>query len=280
MSSMEIIPGANNIAPIDINNKGQVVGYSYDIGAPFFWDNGTVSEIKSSVSGYVIYNTKALNDSGYVVGYATDTNSWANKAYIWRDGIMDILPLPSGTQQSFAVDINNRGEIVGDLIKNDGTYIHYGMIYRNGMTSDLNELIPDAARCQVNFANKINNLGSIVATGMINGETHAMLLTPPDDLNTGIRPEKTQATDHLLGQNFPNPFNYSTTIPYFLPEEEHVQLVIIDVLGREVAVLIDEVQLAGERSVEFNAEQLPGGVYFYRLQAGNYSETKRLLLLR
>ncbi len=84
----------------------------------------------------------------------------------------------------------------------------------------------------------------------------------------------------LLQQNYPNPFNPSTVISYRLPVSADVTLKVFDVLGREVETLIQEHQSAGVHSVRFNASNLPSGVYLYRLQAGNYSDTKKLLLLK
>ena len=83
-----------------------------------------------------------------------------------------------------------------------------------------------------------------------------------------------------LEQNYPNPFNPSTLINYSLPGSSHVFLKIYDVLGREVRTLVDEKQNAGSHNIIFQAADLPSGVYFYRLQAGTFSETKKLLLLK
>jgi hypothetical protein len=83
-----------------------------------------------------------------------------------------------------------------------------------------------------------------------------------------------------LDQNYPNPFNPTTTIKYELPEDSHVSLKIYDVLGREVLSLVDRVETAGQHQVVLNASNLSSGVYFYRLKAGDFTDTKRLLLLR
>lgn len=82
-----------------------------------------------------------------------------------------------------------------------------------------------------------------------------------------------------LRQNYPNPFNPSTTIKYELPRASHVTLTVYDVLGREVATLVNGVEQPGSKSVEFNAGNMASGVYFYRIQAGDYVLTKKLLLL-
>jgi len=83
-----------------------------------------------------------------------------------------------------------------------------------------------------------------------------------------------------LEQNYPNPFNPSTTIRYQLPRRVHVSLTVFDLLGREVAVLADAFQDAGYKSVNFDATDLPSGVYFYRLTAGEFVETKRFILVK
>lgn len=83
-----------------------------------------------------------------------------------------------------------------------------------------------------------------------------------------------------LGQNFPNPFNPTTTIPYALPRAVKVQLILYDALGREVAVLVDRVQPAGRYRVRLNGENLAAGLYFYRLKAGDFVQMKKLVLIK
>lgn len=83
-----------------------------------------------------------------------------------------------------------------------------------------------------------------------------------------------------LGQNFPNPFNPTTRIPFILREDVHVRLTVHNVLGQEMATLVDEDLRAGHHQVEWDAADVPGGVYFYRIRAGQFTETRKFLYLR
>mgnify|MGYP005838438323 CR=1 FL=1 len=84
----------------------------------------------------------------------------------------------------------------------------------------------------------------------------------------------------VLEQNFPNPFNPSTTIRYSLPSDNYVTLKVFNILGQEVATLINENKVAGNYSVEFNASNLSSGIYLYRIDAGNFTSVKKLTLLK
>jgi len=86
--------------------------------------------------------------------------------------------------------------------------------------------------------------------------------------------------DYRLYQNYPNPFNPFTVIRYQLPMNKHVTLKVYDVLGREVKTLVSEDQTKGSHEVHFNASGLPTGVYLYRLQAGTYHDTQKMILLK
>jgi hypothetical protein len=83
-----------------------------------------------------------------------------------------------------------------------------------------------------------------------------------------------------LKQNYPNPFNPSTKIRFSVPGKGYVSLKVFDLLGKEVATLVNEQLVPGDYERAFNAEGLTSGVYFYRLQAGGFVQTKKLLLLR
>ncbi|NWF90019.1 MAG: T9SS type A sorting domain-containing protein [Ignavibacteriaceae bacterium] len=83
-----------------------------------------------------------------------------------------------------------------------------------------------------------------------------------------------------LSQNYPNPFNPSTVIEYKIPSKEFVTLTVFDVLGREVRQLVNEEKNIGIYSVEFNADNLSSGIYYYILSAGNFSDVKKLLLIK
>jgi len=85
---------------------------------------------------------------------------------------------------------------------------------------------------------------------------------------------------YALEQNYPNPFNPTTTISYSIQKAGEVTLKVYDMLGIEVASLVNENQEAGNYSIEFNAAELPSGIYVYRLASGNFMETKKLVLLK
>lgn len=86
--------------------------------------------------------------------------------------------------------------------------------------------------------------------------------------------------DKILLSNYPNPFNPTTKINYSLPYDSKVSLSVYDISGREVIKLIDEVKVAGNYSVEFNGNNLSSGAYYYRLTAGNITETKKMMLIK
>jgi len=104
-----------------------------------------------------------------------------------------------------------------------------------------------------------------------------MRVTP---LNVNAISKRELTEMFTLKQNYPNPFNPSTTISYQLRTKSNVTLKVIDVLGREVSTLVNSVEQPGYKSVNFNANNLVSGVYYYRLQAGNFIETKKFVLLR
>ncbi len=83
-----------------------------------------------------------------------------------------------------------------------------------------------------------------------------------------------------LNQNFPNPFNPSTAIEFSIPSKSHVVLQVIDVLGREVATVVSEQLPAGNHVRRWDAGRLSTGVYFCRLRAGGFTETRKLTLIR
>jgi len=97
----------------------------------------------------------------------------------------------------------------------------------------------------------------------------------------GIRTISTEIPENFsLSQNFPNPFNPSTNIRYDLPKNGFVKLVVFDELGREIETLVNEKQTTGTYEATFNASQYPSGVYFYKLQTENFSETKKMILIK
>lgn len=98
--------------------------------------------------------------------------------------------------------------------------------------------------------------------------------------SSDVADQQTFPTEFSLLQNYPNPFNPTTTISYQLPTAANVSLKIFDVLGKEVAALINETKESGTHEITFDATNLVSGIYFYQMRAGNFSETKKLMLMK
>jgi subtilisin family serine protease len=125
-----------------------------------------------------------------------------------------------------------------------------------------------------------------VASKSADGSTLDQIVSPAfavgdwDTIMTDTTPVDGIPIQFALEQNYPNPFNPTTTISYQLPAFSTVVLKVYDVLGREVATLVNEKKAAGKYSTTWNASSMSSGVYFYRLHAGAYRETKKLLILK
>ncbi|NWG29748.1 MAG: T9SS type A sorting domain-containing protein [Ignavibacteriaceae bacterium] len=127
--------------------------------------------------------------------------------------------------------------------------------------------------------------GNYLYAGISNG---GIWRRPLSEMITSIKetPEILPA-QFILEQNYPNPFNPSTVISYQLPVSGDVTLKVYDVLGNEIATLVDEYKPAGSYEFEFNASShsgevrnLPSGTYFYQLRAGSFVETKKMILMK
>jgi hypothetical protein len=95
-----------------------------------------------------------------------------------------------------------------------------------------------------------------------------------NDMSVGV------PVDFSLSQNYPNPFNPSTVIRYTLPQAVQVELSIFSPLGKKIATLVSEKQAPGEYEVDWNSGNLASGIYLYRLQAGKFVTTRKMILMR
>jgi hypothetical protein len=119
------------------------------------------------------------------------------------------------------------------------------------------------------------------AHATMEGEGTASLATPFKTISINVGPYGSSLPKtYALEQSYPNPFNPTTSIAYQIPVQSKVSLKVYDVLGREVATLVNGEQSAGSKVVQFNGSNLASGVYYYRLSAGAFSDMKKMLLIK
>jgi CubicO group peptidase (beta-lactamase class C family) len=154
------------------------------------------------------------------------------------------------------------------------------MIAALGKNGQLINVVPSLGLVFIRMGDAPDN--SLVPTTLNNQiwERLARIIAPSTSAisqTSDLRPD-----DFALSQNYPNPFNPSTTFSYHIPQATHVTLKVYDVLGKEVAFLVDETQEAGFHQSLFSTRErsLASDVYFYRLTAGSYTETKRMLVMK
>ncbi len=160
------------------------------------------------------------------------------------------------------------------LILNDGILYAFGDNGRILISSDSGE------NWELGFSPTSNNLYRSFAINSviyIVGENGTLLRS--DNL-TSIQQTSTLPKGYWLGQNYPNPFNPTTKIDYSLPTYSKVRISIYDVSGREVEVLVDNNQSAGNHSIKFSGNNLSSGIYFYKLEADNFAEIKKMILIK
>jgi uncharacterized protein (TIGR03790 family) len=169
-------------------------------------------------------------------------------------------------QWKTATEINNAGfEVERRSISNRSEWNKVGFIQGSG-TSNVS--------IEYSFTDKI------MATGKYEYRLKQIDQDGKIEYSTTIIALVSSADNASLTQNYPNPFNPQTEISFRLPASSKANLTVYDVAGKEIAILVNGELAAGDHSVQFNAQSLSSGVYFYTLQTGNYSESKKMILMK
>jgi len=215
----------------------------------------TVNETLYSVSFTDANNGTAVGVAGVIVRTTNGGTTWSAQ-YVQNGFLLGV---------SFS-DVNN-GTAVGQqgniLRTTDG-----GTTWTSQHIVETTTHLQSVSFTDANNGTAVGDLGTILRT------TNGGATFVEEEVSNEIPME------FLLSQNYPNPFNPSTTIRYSVPQNTNVMIKVFDVLGNEVATLVNEEKATGSYEANFNAKGLSSGIYFYKLQAGSFIETKKMILLK
>lgn len=224
---------------------------------------------RATVSNNTVSN---CSRAGIYLGHSSGNSIFNNKVY---NNLYGGIGLVSGSNNNIVSDntVNNNGS--GGA---GGIYIWQSNeveIYNNrGIRSNNPYGIYIAASQYIYLDN--NDVFGIKANYHQTSSLHIY-----NEKKTLVRDVSIMPSLYSLKQNFPNPFNPVTVINYSLQTSGHVQLAVYDIHGRQIAVLIDNQQNVGNHSVEFHADNLPSGIYFYHLKTSTgFSQTKQMMLIK
>ncbi len=251
------------------NNSGDFRNASAVIGDTTM-TNGKVYKIIKHMSlnnpENISYSYKRIEDNAVLYNYSygeeikeTDFTSGIMELWLWQNNIY------KGLTYQF-VGINDISGVTS-LSK----FFEYFSIDTNLVPPDTSVLMDVSEKYQKGIGPVLIN--AVPLTGaIINGVRYGIISDVENSFN--------RADKFMLLQNYPNPFNPTTTISYSIPKRGLVQLKVYDILGKEVATLVNEEKPAGKYSVKFNGSNLPSGVYFYNLRINNFVQSRKMILLR
>ncbi len=220
----------------------------------------------------------------YVVRYNVQTNSWSTLGTDTSNGVRVGNGVSLGIVNALAIDRQGRLYVGGTFLQAGGvsangvarfdpttnTWSALGTGTQNGVSGTVNALAIDGSG-RVVAGGLFASAGGVPSTFIARWTSGASRV---EQISTNM------PRTFLLEQNYPNPFNPSTTIRYQLPVASEVKLEVYDVLGKKVATLVSERQAAGYYQYVWNANGLASGVYVYRLQADQFVQTRKMMLVK
>lgn len=279
--------------------------YSYILYTGNGGDNWT---IVNSYSGYLLNSVSFKNSStGYIVGGNPNTGDFiiktSNGGQNWNTINNNAPPLGkiSFWENNKACGISehsiyksNNGGITWNVVFNTAIFLHDmvfpdslngyvigqgGIIYKtvNGGTTWYTQSSGTTSSLSLLFF--VNSQTGYISGG--NSSIRFILKTTDGGGPVSIQPISSEIPANFsLSQNYPNPFNPSTNINFQMSKTNHVKLSVFDLLGREAAVLVNEELSPGEYNVDFDGANYPSGIYYYRLQTGDFTETRKMVLIK
>ena len=255
----------------------------------FIYGNGKTGAVKYSGNYKVIYlgfglesvdsdiNTKQGDMSPIRTKVLMNSLNWLN--------FIEHKPLKDTSEFSLLREVTAKVRSIGPKIKSMTLY------WRQKGAGSFNSLLMQNNADTLFFAEIPGQSDSTIVEYYLESEfdyyTWTNPINAPENLYsykvgnvTDIETEKNQSIEFNLSQNYPNPFNPTTNIKYSIANRKFVELKIYNVLGQEIQTLVNEEKPSGNYQIEFNAANLPSGVYFYRIQAGSFNQVRKMLLIK
>jgi hypothetical protein len=266
---------ANNVARFNTQtNTWSSLGTGSSNGVNSFVNALAVVGSEVFVGGY--FNEAGGVSANRVARFNTQTNTWSS--------------LGTGSSNGVSGGNVNALAVVGNEVVVGGSFTSAGGVSANNVarfntqTNTWSSLGTGSSNGVNSFVNALAVVGNEVVVGGDFTSAGGVSANRVARWNSGTsRVEQLSPTapkTFLLEQNYPNPFNPSTTIRYQLPVASEVKLEVYDVLGKKIATVVNERQSAGSYQVVWNASGLSSGTYFYRLQAGTFVETKKMIMVK
>ncbi len=293
MEDLGVLNGGSFSAAYDVSENGNVIVGTSDDGSgystPCYWLNGSIYELFTSApTSAELGEAYGVSKNGtYIAGYINDsTTNNVSHGYLWilANGAtgVDMGTLTGPLRgECIAYAVSNSRQVVGKS-KNENNqwsaFYWYESVYED-LNIIYSGLITSGSRLLA--ARNITPDGrSIVGEGfnISTGNVEAFLLDRGS--STSVESQKESPYNFSLEQNYPNPFNPSTKITWQSLVAGHQTLKVYDVLGNEVATLVDEYREAGRYEAPFDALKLSSGIYFYKLQIGSFIQSKKMILLK
>lgn len=239
------------------------------------WQNVSISDPNADFNRMFLGILVQEYSYGWIAGDNGKIYMTTDYGYFW-------YPRESGTSENL-YDITFKNSIEGAVAGSNGV-----VRYTSNAGTTWNEdtyLSGLTSRDIISIAGVDSNTASAITVSDYNGDSQGadttFFLSVSTEPFVDVEDEvKNIPSEFILEQNFPNPFNPVTTIQYSIPQRSNVTLKIYDVLGKEIAVLVNEEKDRGVYNVNFDATGLASGIYLYKLQAGSFVETKKMILLR
>ena len=230
----------------------------FDVSVDF--SNAYIDRINGSPGNQIQLNS-GFGGQGFSV-VRSDEAGFGHNYHVWID--------PPGQWQGYQANADSAGTLRINRVGNTvAGYFNNNLIYL--------DLFNESDVMHLSFS--LQNNGTTDSTSVIFDNfsltADSIVLNP-----TRIRDFNQKITSFKLHQNFPNPFNPTTTISFEIPQTEFVTLQIYNILGEEVSTLVSRQLTAGKYQYEWDAADITGGVYLYKLQAGNYVEVKKMVLMK
>ncbi len=276
-------PFAGNFpaATVCLHGTTNVMGYTAESwfyggvnGALLDYGSGAQADIGGSQATLILSKNPAAQS---VVVPLTNGTNWTQN-YVETDSVI-VLGFPIVTVSN--VHVENTVDAYGTMTLPGG-----GTVQALRLRSDMRQTSGGSYSRSISYT-FITNSGTQVSVDAADTTSPNTGVIPIEGISflnaniTGVsQADNSIPQNFLLEQNYPNPFNPSTQISYSIPSTEKVTLKVYDELGKEVASLVNQEQAAGNYTVDFDASQFASGVYFYRIQAGNNIQMKKMILMK